>query len=125
MVANGPGKDELDEDRARLAMRTLVGVAISALGLLSATHNAVAECDMAMFRANAIFIRATAHCEKNFMDTPAGHHALAISKQCASNMSGEEIKKRSQEGFKELDEVARKSGRNGACRWVDDLERRL
>jgi hypothetical protein len=45
---------------------------------------AVAECDEKFVKANAIFIRATVHCKRNYMDSPAGYYALAMTKQCST-----------------------------------------
>lgn len=81
------------------------------------------SCDPSMLRANAIFIRATTHCtRKNYMDSPAGYYALAISRQCAS-LGEEQLKSATKAAMMELDDVVRRKGRGEGCRWVDAVER--
>lgn len=80
------------------------------------------QCDMRLIRANAIFIRATTYCKKDYMDSPAGYYALAMSRQCAVNMTEDKINNSFLTAANEVDAVAKKGGRAGACRFVDQVE---
>ena len=42
------------------------------------------NCNLQYLRANAIFMRATTFCKKDYLDSPAGMYALAMSRQCSS-----------------------------------------
>ena len=100
----------------------------AALGCLLATLHygtASAVCDDAAFRANAIFIRSSAHCKQNFMDTPAAYRALEESRKCASGMPDDEMRRRVRKAFHELDEIVKTKGKAAACKWVADLNRSL
>jgi hypothetical protein len=100
----------------------------AAVGCFLTTIHCVAAwgaCDDAAFRANAIFVRSSAHCKQNFMDTPAAYRALEESKKCASAMPEAEMQRRLRQAFGELDEIARKRGKAAACRWVADLSRTI
>lgn len=80
------------------------------------------SCQVAMLRANAIFIRATTHCAKNYMDSPAGYYALAVSRQCAG-FGEDKVKAVAMRAMEELDAVVKKKGRAAGCRWVDAVEK--
>jgi hypothetical protein len=82
-------------------------------------------CQLDLLRANAIFIRATTYCAKDYMDTPAGYYALAMSRQCAQTMEEDKIKAFAKEAMLQLDAIAKRSGRAGACRWVNDVEKEV
>jgi hypothetical protein len=82
-------------------------------------------CQPDMLKANAVFIRATTYCSKNYMDSPAGYYALAMSRQCAQSMDEEKLKAITMDAMKQLDGLARQRGRVGACRWVQDVERNV
>src|SRR5215207_6261416 len=82
------------------------------------------QCEMALFRANAIFIRAVAHCPKNFMDSAAGFRALAGARQCAS-LGEREIKSSAMAAMEELDRMVKERGKAAGCRWVDEIERQV
>jgi len=82
------------------------------------------KCDMALFRANAIFIRAVAHCPKNFMDSAAGYRGLAGARQCASHGAAE-IKSSAMAAMEELERVVRERGKAAGSRWVDEIERQV
>jgi hypothetical protein len=84
-----------------------------------------ASCDMRFLRANSIFIRATTYCAKDYMDSPAGYYALAMSRQCAQVMTEEKIKAAFMFAAKEMDDAAKKGGKAGACRFVDQVEREV
>lgn len=84
-----------------------------------------ASCDMRFMRANAIFIRATTFCKKNYMDSPAGYYSLAMSRQCSANMTEEEIKLSFKSAAQEVDNAAKKGGKVGACRFVDQVEQEV
>jgi hypothetical protein len=84
-----------------------------------------ASCDMRFVRANSIFIRATTYCAKDYMDSPAGYYALAMSRQCAQDMTEEKIKTAFMSAAKEIDDAAKKGGKAGACRFVDQVEREI
>jgi hypothetical protein len=83
-----------------------------------------ASCDMRFFRANAIFIRAATHCKKNYMDSPAGYYALAMTRQCA-DLGEEKTLSLAREAMEELDRVAKRRGKAAACQWVDGVEREV
>jgi hypothetical protein len=85
----------------------------------------IPQCDMSLIRANAIFIRATTYCKKGYMDSPAGYYALAMSRQCAVNMTEDKINESFVAAASEVDAVAKKGGRAGACRFVDQVEREV
>jgi hypothetical protein len=88
------------------------------------SSDASGACDSGMLRANAIFIRATTYCRKNYMDSPAGYYALAMSRQC-KNLAENELKAISLEAMKKVDAAARRYGRAGACRFVDEVEQQV
>ena len=80
-----------------------------------------ASCDVRFLRANSIFIRATTYCAKDYMDSPAGYYALAMSRQCAQVMTEEKIKTAFMSAAKEIDDAAKKGGKAGACGFVDQI----
>jgi hypothetical protein len=83
------------------------------------------SCDTRFVRANSIFVRAMTYCPKDYMDSPAGYYALAMSRQCASNMTKEEIKMAFMSAAREIDMAARKGGKAGACRFADQVQREV
>jgi len=87
-------------------------------------NSAPQDCDVAMLRANAIFVRATNYCKKNYMDSPAGYYALAMTKQCAP-LGEQKLLATFREGMKELDALAKQQGRSAACKFVDDVEKQV
>ena len=82
-----------------------------------------ASCDQPFLRANAIFIRATTYCPKDYMDSRAGYYALAMSRHCAAGINEDRLKSVGRSAMQELDAVVRQRGKRAACRWVDDVER--
>jgi len=85
----------------------------------------IAGCDESFVRANAIFIRATAtYCKKNYMDGPAGLHALAMTRQCI-NLGKSELESISRSAMEELDRVVNQRGKTAACQWVDRIEQEV
>ncbi|TXM66628.1 hypothetical protein FV226_23165 [Methylobacterium sp. WL12] len=82
-----------------------------------------AQCDKFLFRANAVFIRATTHCPKNYMDSKAGYSALAGAKQCASSNGIDEAEVKS--AMMELDRIVQQRGRTQACRWVENIAQQV
>jgi hypothetical protein len=97
-------------------------VLAQALALLSISSSpAQSRCDETFLKANAIFIRATVHCQKNYMDTPAGYYALAMSRQC-TGLGESRIRVISKNAMLALDQIAKHRGANAACAWVDNLE---
>ncbi len=80
-------------------------------------------CDAEMFMANAIFLRATTYCTKDYMDSEAGYYALKKAKECG--LSEEAIRKTFMVAVKRLDEISRKHGRAAVCEFVDSVELRV
>ncbi len=70
-----------------------------------------AICDMRFVRANSIFIRATAYCAKDYMDSPPGYYALAMSRQCTQDTTEEQIKTAFVSASKEVADAAKKGGK--------------
>ena len=100
-------------------------ISFAALIVLTITSTAaVAECEMLFVEANATFIRATVHCKRNYMDTPAGFYALAMARQCKS-LREDELSKAGMAAMVKLDEIAKQKGKAAACKWVDDLEKSI
>jgi hypothetical protein len=83
------------------------------------------SCDMRFIRANSIFIRASTYCAKDYMDSPAGYYVLAMSRQCAHGMTEEKMKAAFMSAAREIDDAAKKGGKAGACRFVDQVEREI
>lgn len=81
----------------------------------------VSNCDERFLRANAIFIRATTFCNRDYMDTRAGNFALEMFKQC-SNLNETDLMPRIKAAMGELDQVVAQKGKSFGCRWVDELE---
>jgi hypothetical protein len=80
------------------------------------------SCDEQFLRANAIFVRASAFCKKDYMDTPAGYYALAMSKKCTP-LGEKSLTPKIRSAMAELDAMIRQKGAPDGCRWVDELER--
>ena len=83
------------------------------------------NCDEKFLRANAIFVRATSYCAKDYMDSPEAYYALAMSRQCVQILSDVQIKSAFLSATKEIDEIAKKNGRVGACRFVEQIKREI
>lgn len=83
------------------------------------------RCDMRFIRANSIFIRASTYCAKDYMDSPAGYYALAMSRQCAQGLTEEKMKAAFMSAAREIEDAAKKGGKAGACRFVDQVEREV
>jgi hypothetical protein len=79
-------------------------------------------CDEQFLRANAIFIRATTYCAKNYMDSRAGYYALEMSRRC-TGLGEAGVSSKTKEAMEELDRVVKQKGKPFACQWVDGLER--
>ena len=84
-----------------------------------------ASCDVQFLRANSIFMRAPTYCTKDYLDSPSGYYALAMSRQCGQAMTEEQVKTVFMSAAKEIDTAARKGGKAGACRFVDQVEREV
>ncbi len=82
------------------------------------------DCDMYMFKANAIFIRATTFCRKDYMDSKAGYAALAGARKCAASI-GDDIKPQVAATMQLLDRMVRQRGRAAACAMVEDIARNV
>jgi hypothetical protein len=80
-----------------------------------------AGCDLNMLRANAIFMRATTYCTKDYLDSRAGYYALAMARQC-KNIDEKGLNGIFLEMAEKVDAVANKYGRAAACRFVDRVE---
>ena len=81
----------------------------------------LAECDESFLRANAIFIRATVLCGKNYMDSPAGYYALAMSRKC-TELGDQKLESLIKNAMLEFDSVMKKHGKKRACLWADEIE---
>ncbi len=81
------------------------------------------NCQENFIRANAIFIRASTYCRKDYMDTPAGFYALAESRHCFVLRPEAKMTSLARSAMLELDCVVKTTGRAAACRWVDNIER--
>ena len=108
--------------RSALLVRNF-SLAILAVATITCT-TAAAECEKHLIEANATFIRATVHCKRNYMDTPAGYYALAMSKQC-NHLSEGEFLAIAKTAMLRLDEMVKQKGRAAACKFVDKLEKSL
>jgi hypothetical protein len=101
--------------------RRLLKVLTLALGVGFGTC-AYADCDEAFLKANAIFIHATVECGKNYMDSPAGYYALAMSRKCSA-LGEKNLTAKAMNAMREFDQVARQKGKQSACKWADALEK--
>lgn len=79
------------------------------------------SCDPSFLRANAIFIRATTYCTKDYMDSPAGYYALAESRLCSGSLTEDELMASTGRAMKELDRIVKERGKRSACLWVDQI----
>jgi hypothetical protein len=110
-------------DRASIAtMGKQLFWPIAALSI-AGTSPAFAKCDHLFFRANAIFVRAVTHCEKNYMDSPAGYYALAEARECYKGLGQQQVRQLAKKAMLELDAVAKQRGKSAACKWVDSIEK--
>jgi hypothetical protein len=82
-------------------------------------------CQLSMLKANATFIRATVYCRKDYMDSPAGYYALAMSRQCAQSIDEDKLRAIAMEAMRQLDVIAKQMGRAKACNWVDGVEKEV
>ena len=80
-------------------------------------------CDPFMFNANAIFIRATTYCKKDFMDSPEGLEALEGAKKC--RMPEAQMKEKAMAAMQSLDTIARQQGRSAVCPFVEAIAREV
>lgn len=80
------------------------------------------SCNLSFLRANAIFIRASTYCSKDYLDNDAGYYALALSKLCAASLSEKELMALTRRAMQERDRVVKERGKRSACRWVDQIE---
>ena len=83
------------------------------------TDAATDECDMFFFSANAMFIRATTFCQKNYMDSAEGLAALAGARKC--HMPESEMRAKAKSAMMILDKIAREKGRASVCNFVEAL----
>lgn len=83
------------------------------------------NCQLDMLKANAIFIRAVTYCAKNYMDSPAGYYALAVSKQCAQSLDEDKLEAIATDAMRQLDTVVKQKGRTQACHWVERIEKEV
>ena len=83
------------------------------------------SCKLSFLRANAIFIRASTYCPKDYLDDNAGYYALAQSKLYAASLSEKELMTLARRAMQELDRVVKERGKRSACRWVDQIEREV
>lgn len=87
----------------------------------AATRDASPRCDERFLEANAIFIRATTYCKKNYMDTRAGYFALEKSRHCVG-LPEAELMPKIQSAMQKLDSIVKSKGKQFGCRWVGDIE---
>jgi hypothetical protein len=87
------------------------------------TQSPTSACDTQMFMANAMFIRATTYCKKDYMDSDAGYYALKKAKECG--MSEEASNKMFTAGAKRLDDISRKQGHVAVCEFVESVEQQV
>ena len=80
-------------------------------------------CDMVLFNANAIFIRATTFCKKDYMDSPEGLAALAGARKCS--MSEKELKSKAGSAMLTLDKIARTRGKSAVCPFVEEVAHQI
>ncbi len=80
-------------------------------------------CDMLMFSANAMFIRATTFCRKDYMDSPEGLAALAAARQCS--LDDKSMEQKAKAAMLTLDQIARQKGRAAVCPFVDQVAREV
>ena len=79
------------------------------------------NCDEQFLRANAVFIRASTYCSKDYMDTPAGMYALEKSRQC-SNLPEAQMLSTVKAAMMELDQIVARKRVGSACRYIGELE---
>jgi hypothetical protein len=89
------------------------------------SKNAASTCNMGMMKANAMFMRATTYCKRDYLDSKAGLFALEKSRECAANMNEDAMKKVITGAMHEVDKIARQYGRAGACDFVDAIEQEV
>jgi len=80
-------------------------------------------CDMLLFNANAMFIRATTFCKKDYIDSPEGLAALNGAKKCPLNEKVMEQKAKA--AMLTLDQIAQRKGRAAVCPFVDQVAREV
>lgn len=105
-------------------MSLALSTSASALLALVLTSPAAAECDEMFVKANSIFIHATAECKRDYMDTPAGYYALAVTRQCRE-LGEDKLTAIFKDAILQFDEIKREKGRNAACAWADKLEKAI
>lgn len=91
-------------------------------GVKSAPSKA-AGCDMLLFSANAMFIRATTFCKKDYMDSPEGLAALEGAKKCSLDEKAMEQKAKA--AMLTLDQIAQRKGRAAVCPFVEQIAREV
>jgi hypothetical protein len=77
------------------------------------------SCDIFLFNANAIFIRATTFCKKDYMDSEEGLAALEGAKRCP--MSDSDMKVKARSATLSLDNIAKRQGRAAVCQFVETI----
>ena len=82
----------------------------------------LAQCDESFLKANAIFVRATVLCGKNYMDSPAGYYALAMSRKC-NELGEDKLASIFTNAMLEFDSIMKKKGKRRACLWADEVEK--
>jgi hypothetical protein len=83
------------------------------------------DCDMYMFKANAIFIRATTFCSKNYMDSKAGYAALDEARRCAASMPEEDMEPQVKAAMESVDRMVRQRGRAAACAMIENIAQNI
>jgi hypothetical protein len=104
-------------------MRLVTSISAALIGIVALHTVARAECQDIFVRANALFIHATVECNHNYMDTPGGYYALAMSRQCVGTISEFTVKAIIDAAFREFDALATRKGKRAACAWVYGVER--
>ena len=85
--------------------------------------SAASACDPLFFNANAMFIRATTFCRKDYMDSPEGLAALEGARKC--QMSEAEMKAKTSSAMLTLDKIARQRGKAAVCPFVEEVAREV
>ncbi|MCX8252596.1 protein of unknown function [Beijerinckiaceae bacterium RH AL1] len=83
------------------------------------------DCSTSLYNANAVFIRATTYCRKDYMDTKGGYIALEASRVCSKSNSEQALKSEAMYAMKQLDKLVRQTGRRNACVFLDELQRSI
>jgi hypothetical protein len=102
-------------------MRTPTFLVISLTVTAVLASAAEAKCYKAAVGMDALFIHATAKCNIDYMDTPAGYYALALARQCAGSLSQSEIRSVAKAAMLSFDRIEMERDNAAACLSVSNL----